>query len=159
MEKLYFALDKERIEAMNLTDIDVLLKEEKYDIYRNPFIQDEDIKKLAECMVENKDIDLNHYFDLLKCDSKFCWLNFLRILEAFPKKDRVKGFPLLFLLLQDDNWPTYSKTMELLESMEKEVLLPHFKKYWDEANKDEDEMWIDNLQKLARRMGIELHGI
>lgn len=33
---------------MNLTNIDVLLKEEKYDIYRNPSIQDEDIKKLAE---------------------------------------------------------------------------------------------------------------
>lgn len=71
----------------------------------------------------------------------------------------MKGFPLLFLLLQDDNWPTYNKTMELLESMEKEVLFPHFKKYWDEANKDEDEMWINNLQKLAKRMGIELHEI
>ena len=159
MEFMYNKNMKERMEAVNLTDVDVLLKEEKYDIYRNPSIQDEDIKKLAACMLENKDIDLEQYFDLLKCDSKFCWLNFLGILEAFSKEDRVKGFPLLFLLLQDSNWPTYDKTMELLESMGKEVLLPHFKKYWDEANKDEDEMWIDNLLILAKRMDIEIHEI
>ena len=139
---------------MNLMDIDVLLKEEKYDIYNNSNIKDEDIQKISECILENMDIDLNQYFDLLKCDSKFCWLNFLKILEVFPDEERVKGLPLLFELLQDSNWPTYKKTMELLESMDKEMLFPYFKKYWDEANRDEDEMWLDNLRILGDRMGM-----
>lgn len=38
--------------------------------------------------------------------------------------------------------------------MNKEILFPYFKKYWDEANRDEDEMWLDNLRILGEQMGM-----
>lgn len=60
----------------------------EYDIYNNPNISDEKIRELAEMISEDSNIDLLEYFDLLKCSSKFCWLNYLKILEVLPEKDR-----------------------------------------------------------------------
>ena len=55
--------------------IDELLKNSEYDIYNNPEVSDEKIKEIAKIISKNKEIDLKEYFDLLKCSSKFCWLN------------------------------------------------------------------------------------
>ena len=43
---------------------------------------------------------MNEYFDLLKCSSKFCWLNYLSILEKLPEEDRIRGLPMLKALSQ-----------------------------------------------------------
>lgn len=135
--------------------IDKLLKEDKYDIYNNANVKEEDIKKLAEVISENKHINLNEYFDLLKCSSKFCWLNFLKILENLSDEDKERELPLLFVLLQDSNWPTYQKTIQLFEKMDKDVIIPHLKKYLAQAYEEDDDMWIFNLQLLAQKLNID----
>ena len=68
-----------------------------------------------------------------------------------PIEDRVRGIPLLFVLLQDSNWPTYQKTMELLESFSWEVIASHADKYLKQALEEDDEMWIYNIKKLKER--------
>ena len=56
--------------------IDELLKEDKYDIYNNPNISNENIDKIANMFCSDKNVDFIKYFDLLKCSSKFCWIIF-----------------------------------------------------------------------------------
>lgn len=126
----------------------------KYDIYNNPDISDEEIKEIAEIISGDKSINLKEYFALLKCSFKFCWLNYLKILEKLPEEDRVRGIPILFELLQDSNWPTYQKTMELLETMDKELVQVYLNKYLKQANTEEDEMWIFNMQVLAKKLAV-----
>ena len=121
------------------------------EVYHNPNLSDVAIKQIAAVIANNQDINLEKQFDLLKCSSKFCWLNFLCILENMPIEDRVRGSPLLFELLQDSNWPTYQKTMELLESFSWEVIAPYADKDLKQAQEENDDMWIYNIEKLKER--------
>ena len=132
--------------------IDELLRISEYDIYNNPNVSDERIREIAEIISTDKSIDLNEYFDLLKCSSKFCWLNYLKILEKLPEEDKIRGISLLFVLLQDENWPTFQKTMKLLEKFDKKIIAPFFDKYLEQAYTEDDEMWISNMQSLAKKL-------
>lgn len=134
--------------------IDELLKQSEYNIYNNPKISDERIEKIAKVISEDKGIDLNEYFDLLKCSSKFCWLNYLNILEKLPEEDKIRGLSMLFELLQDSNWPTFSKTLEVFEKMDKNIIEIYLKKYLKQAYDEDDEMWISNIKLLAKKLNI-----
>ncbi|MBD5530123.1 MAG: hypothetical protein HDR02_17230 [Lachnospiraceae bacterium] len=136
------------------SQIDTMLKLKKYDIYNNADIGDKEIKKIAEAISADKSIDLNEYFDLLKFTTKFCWLNFLKILENMPEEDRIRGLPTLFVLLQDANWPTFDKTIEIFETINKQVVESYLKEYLAQAYADDDEMWIDNMQLLAKKLKL-----
>lgn len=135
---------------MMTCQIDELLKISNYDIYNNPNINDKEIKKIAEIISTDKSIDLKEYFQLLKCSSKFCWFNYLKILESLSEEDRIRGIPVLFELLQDSNWPTYQKTMELLEAMDKKIIRACVDKYLKQAYAEKDEMWIFNIKLLKK---------
>ncbi|MFG6357838.1 MAG: hypothetical protein K1W26_13620, partial [Acetatifactor sp.] len=100
----------------------------------------------------DKSINLSEYFDFLKCSSKFCWLNFLKILEKLPEEDRIRGLPTLFELLQDDNWPTYKKTMEIFGTIDKQVVITYLNKYLEQAYAEDDEMWIANIKELEKKL-------
>lgn len=130
--------------------LDELLKREEYDIYNNVNINDECIKKIAETILADKSIDLKEYFDLLKCSSKFCWLNYINVLERMPEEDRIRGIPILFELLQDSNWPTYQKTMELFETINKQIVKIYLEEYLAQAYAEDDEVWIENMQLLKK---------
>lgn len=134
------------------SQIDAMLKLKKYDIYNNADIGDKEIKKIAETIAADKSIDLQELFDFLKCSSKFCWMNFLKILENMPEEDRIRGLPTLFELLQDANWPTFEKTIEIFETINKQVVESYLKEYLAQAYVDVDEMWIDNMQLLAKNL-------
>lgn len=136
--------------------IDELLKQSEYNIYNNPKISDERIEKIAKVISEDKGIDLNEYFDLLKCSSKFCWLNYLNILEKLPEEDKIRGLPVLFELLQDSNWPTYNKTLELFEKIDKDIIEIYLKKYLEQAYDEDDEMWVSNIELLAKKLNISI---
>lgn len=132
--------------------IEELLKINRYDIYNNPDIGDKEIKKIARIISEDKSINLNNFFNLLKCSSKFCWLNYLKILKELPEEDRIRGIPILFELLQDSNWPTFQKTMELLEEIDKKVVESYLNKYLMQAYAEDDEMWILNMKLLYKKI-------
>ncbi len=134
--------------------IDELLKNTEYDIYNNPKVSNEGIKKIANIISADKSIDLKEYFDLMKCSSKFCWLNYLNVLEKLPKEDRIRGLPILFELLQDSNWPTFRKTLELFEKIDSKIIEPYLKKYLAQAYDEDDEMWISNINFLANKLKI-----
>lgn len=121
------------------------------EVYHNPNLSDVTIEQIAAVIANNQEINLEKQFDLLKCSSKFCWFNFLRTLERLPFKDRMRGISLLFELLQDSNWPTYQKTMELLESFSWEVIAPYVDKYLKQAQEENDDMWIYNIEELKER--------
>ncbi|MBD5541646.1 MAG: hypothetical protein HDR00_10750 [Lachnospiraceae bacterium] len=132
--------------------IDELLKTNEYDIYHNPNVSDEGIIKIAELIAADKSIDLKELFDFVKCSSKFCWLNFLNILEKLPKEDKVRGLPVLFVLLQDSNWPTFQKTMDLFATIDTKTVKSHLDKYLVQACAEDDEMWLSNLHLLAKNL-------
>lgn len=136
------------------SQIDTMLKLKKYDIYNNADIGDKEIKKIAETIAADNSIDLQELFDFLKCLSKFCWMNSLKILENMPEADRIRGLPTLFELLQDANWPTFEKTIEIFETINKQVVESYLKKYLAQAYADDDEMWIDNMQLLAKKLKL-----
>lgn len=142
------------------TRIDELLKQDEYDIYHDSDISDEAIETIAEIIAADKSIDLNEYFDVLKCSSKFCWLNFLYILEKMPEEDKIRGIDVLFELLQDENWPTFKQTIALLETINPQVIEHHLNRYLAQAHAEHDEMWISGMQVLVKRLeqkGYHLH--
>lgn len=122
------------------------------EIYNNPNINNEELERIAVILSQNKDIDFMPYFDLLKCSSKFCWLNFLNILERMPIEECVRGIPFLFQLLQDPNWPTYEKTVQILEKIDRKKLRPYLKKYLEQAYEENDEMWIESIKILEEQI-------
>lgn len=128
--------------------IDALLKRKEYDIYNNANISDECIKKIAETIIADKSIDLKEYFNLLKCSFKFCWLNYLNVLEKMPDEDKIRGIPVLFELLKDSNWPTYQKTMELFGTIDKQAVKTYSNEYLAQAHAENDEMWIENIRLI-----------
>lgn len=132
--------------------IDELLKKREYDIYNNDHIRDEKIMELAEVISADKSIDLKEYFDFLKASSKICWLNYLKILEQLPEEDILRGISVLFELLQDGNWPTFHKTMEILEKLDKNVVETYINQYLAQAQEEDDEEWIYNIQLLAKKL-------
>lgn len=132
--------------------IDELLKTNEYDIYNNPNVNNEEIKKIAGMIADDKGIDLNKLFDLSKASSKFCWLNYLNILEELPKEDKVRGLPVLFVLLQDANWPAFEKTMELFATIDTQTVQSYLDKYLVQACTEDDEDWLYNLHLLAKNL-------
>ena len=126
------------------SQIDELLKRTEYDIYNNPDVSDEGIKTIAELIAADKNIDLKELFDLRKCSSKFCWLNYLNILEKLPKEDKVRGLSLLLELLQDANWPAFQKAMELFTTIDSETVVLYLDKYLVQACAEDDEDWLYN---------------
>ncbi len=108
--------------------------------------------EIAEIISTDESIDLKEYFDLLKASSKFCWFNYLRILEKLPEEDKIRGISVLFELLQDGNWPTFQKTMEILEKCDKNVVKSYINKYLTQAQEEDDEEWIYNIQLLAKKL-------
>lgn len=142
------------------TRIDELLKQDEYDIYHDRDISDEAIETIAQIIAADKSIDLNECFDFLKCSSKFCWLNFLYILEKMPEEDKIRGMDVLFELLQDENWPTFHQTIALLETINPQVIEYYLNKYLAQAYAEDDEMWISGMQVLVMRLrqkGYHLH--
>lgn len=134
--------------------IDELLKINEYDIYHNSRVSDEGIKKIADIIFADKSIDLKKCLDLSKCSSKFCWFNYLNIIEKLPEEDRNRALPVLFELLQDSNWPTFQKTMEIFESIDKKEVESYLKEYLVQADAEDDEMWISNLQLLSKNLSL-----
>lgn len=130
--------------------INELFKKREYDIYNNDNIHDEKIIEIAKVISADKSIDLEESFDFFKASSKFCWLNYLRIIEKLPDEDKIRGFAILFELLKDYNWPTFPKTMEILEKVDKRVVEPYLNKYLMQAQEEDDEEWISNIQLLAK---------
>lgn len=132
--------------------IDELLKKREYDIYNNKNLREEEITELAEVISADKSIDLKECFDLLKASSKFCWFNYLKIIEQLPEEDKIRGISILFELLQDYNWPTFQKTMEILEKLDKNVVETYINQYLAQAQEEDDEEWIYNIQMLAKKV-------
>lgn len=119
---------------------------------RNGIFNKEEIKKIAGMIAADKSIDLNKLFDLSKASSKFCWLNYLSILEELPKEDRVRGLPVLFVLLQDANWPAFEKTMELFATIDTQTVQSYLDKCLVQACAEDDEDWLYNLHLLAKKL-------
>lgn len=74
-----------------------------------------------------------------------------------PEEDRIRGLPILFVLLQDYNWPTFQKTMELFETFKKQVVESYLNKYLEQAYAENDEEWISNMQLLAEKLNIMIN--
>lgn len=62
---------------------------------------------------------------------------------------------LMFMFLQDSNWPVYIEALSFLMKFESKLLEPYIKKYLEQAYRDDD-MWINEIKKLASKMKINL---
>lgn len=136
--------------------INDMIKFYEFNIYSNSEIKKENIDKLSREIFANEEIDLDNLFDLKKCTSKFCWKNFIKIFESASYENRLKGIPLMFMFLQDSNWPVYTEALTFLMEFEPNLLEPYIKKYLKQAHRDDDDMWIYEIEKLASKMKINL---
>lgn len=132
--------------------IDELFQTDEYDIYNNANLKEENLEKIANILAENKRIDLEKYLNLKACSNKFCWNNFISVIEKLPYEDKFRGIPILFELLQDANWPVFQHAVSALEQFGKETLTPYIEKYMQQAHAEKDDMWIENIQLLADKM-------
>lgn len=135
--------------------INELLKENDYNIYQNENINDEKLEEIAKWFSKNDNVELLEYLSLVKCVSKFCWRNFILIIEKMEEPQKSKGLPLLFELLQDANWPVFDLSITTLMSFGREKVVPYLEEYLVQAYEDEDEMWIFGIQMLVQKMNIE----
>lgn len=138
--------------------IDELLKQQEYNIYDNTEIQKENIDKLAQVIFSNE-LDLEMIFDVRKCSNKFCWKNFLKILNAASFEDKKRCMPFVFTLLQDQNWPVYKDAVEYLLQFENVVINPYIIKFLRQAYQEDDEMWIDGIIWLVKERYKNQNGL
>lgn len=135
-----------------------LLKQQEYNIYDNTEIQKENIDKLAQVIFSNE-LDLEKIFDVRKCSNKFCWKNFLKILNAASFEDKERCMPFVFILLQDQNWPVYKDAIEYLLQFENDVINPYIIKFLRQAYQEDDEMWIDGIIWLVKERYKNQNGL
>ena len=138
--------------------INELLKRQEYNIYDNDEISKENIDKLAQVIFSNE-LDLEKIFDVRKCSNKFCWKNFLKILNVASFEDKQKCMPFVFTLLQDQNWPVYTDAIEYLLQFEDKIINPYILKFLRQAYQEDDEMWIDGIIWLAKEKYKNKNGL
>lgn len=121
-----------------------------YDFYKNSEVKQEIINELAEEIFKDN-VDVDEVFKVKKCSNKFCWKNFIRIFEAASYENKLKGIPIAFGFLQDENWPVFPYAVNFLVQFEDGVIEPYIEKYLEQAQKEDDEMWIDGITFLKRQ--------
>jgi len=135
-----------------MSQIDEMLKLYRYNIYNNEYICHEDLKYLAALFSE--EIDLSTYLRFEKFSSKFCWKNYILIIDNMEYPQKLKGLPYLFELLQDNNWPVFNETIDALMRFDIEYLIPNIEKYLNQAFEEKDEMWISGICTLLPELFI-----
>lgn len=109
---------------------------------RSPKEQLEDVVRLA--LDENTDPSTL----IMPALDKQYWGNAaLTLLLMEP--ERVKPYlPQLMIWLQDANWPGAYTIMEMLHNMPKEYVMPALQAAREEALKQDDENWVDNIDMI-----------
>lgn len=136
-------------------NIDAMLQRKEYDIYHRSDLEEERLQEIARAIAEDKGIDLVKCFDFKACADKFCWDNFVSLIEKLPCEDRGRGIPVLFHLLQDPNWPVYGHAISVLDQFDQAQLEPYRIQYLQRAYAEDDEMWAANIQAYFRRRAQE----
>lgn len=75
------------------------------------------------------------------------------LVEIIATKNFIEQFKFcdgLLFLLQDLSWPGSEKALSILKTFPKDILLPYLEKTLKEADKENDDNWIANLNILIK---------
>lgn len=138
-----------------MSQIDELLKQNDFDIYSNPDVEQNKLKVIATIFSECEYLKILDYCKLEKCTSKQCWNNYVSIIDYMKYPQKLNGIPILFEFLKDINWPIFEKVMKVLESYPRKDILPAIEYYVAKAHEEDDDMWISGILLLAQQFNIQ----
>lgn len=95
----------------------------------------------------DKTLDLN---SLIKTSPKCYLANLVEIISRKSLDEQYQSIDGLLYLLQDLSWPGSEKALTLLKNIPKEIISPYLEKSLDEADKENDDVWIANLKILIK---------
>ncbi len=105
-------------------------------------VQEEAIEKLLK-------IDEEYVTMLLQPYDKKYWENSAKVLKALDYPQNSRAIPGMFRWLRDMNWPGAWIIMEVLQNIDKKIILPYLEDAIIIAKKEDDDMWIMALRELA----------
>lgn len=143
------------MEGIAMSQIDELLKQNEFDIYSNPHVEENKLKVIATIFSEREYLELLDYCKLAKCTSKQCWNNYVSIIDYMKYPQKLNGIPILFEFLKDINWPIFEKAIKVLESYPRKDILPAVEYYVVKAHEEEDDMWISGILLLVQQLNIQ----
>lgn len=85
-------------------------------------------------------------------DDKSRWENAARVLKDIGSSSINREIPKLLEWLADLNWPGAMTVMELLATVDLEVLVPYVTEAREKAAREADEMWLDALDQLLESL-------
>lgn len=91
---------------------------------------------------------------LIPEEGKYCWENAVKVLYKIGYPRNRLAIPRLIWLLQDFNWPGVSSAIELLQKIDKNIILPYIEDALIKAHAQEDYMWIGGIKRLIGILGI-----
>jgi hypothetical protein len=99
--------------------------------------------------LSNEQVDL-----LIPKYGKECWENAVSILQKMGYPRIKKAIPKLVWLLQDINWPGAREALEILKSIDKEIIVPYIEDGCVIAFNDKDEQWLEFIKFACDELGI-----
>ncbi|OPH51156.1 hypothetical protein BC351_35475 [Paenibacillus ferrarius] len=92
---------------------------------------------------------------LIQDTDKDTWGNSMKIIRSLGKDRAIIAIQWLLYLLKDLNWPGASESIEVIKQFDTNELIPFIDTVLDQADLEEDSMWIYGIKELIGRLGIE----
>ncbi|NQX68681.1 DUF5071 domain-containing protein [Paenibacillus alba] len=112
-------------------------------------IQEEAVNYLS------KKIEDKYISRLIQDTDKDTWGNSMKIISSLGKDRAIIAIQWLLFLLKDLNWPGANESIEVLKQFDMDELIPFIDIVLDQADLEEDSMWIYGIKELIGKLGIE----
>lgn len=83
------------------------------------------------------------------------WENAVKLIDELGYPKNKEALPQLIWLLSDINWPGALKAIDILKTIDKNVLEPLIIDAIDKAYKEQDTMWIAGINRLIIESGLQ----
>lgn len=130
---------------MNLVEIYELL--DKLSITNPQSMREEALTKLIG--ITDEDISL-----LIQDTGKAYWHRAVTVIDKLGSPRNHVAIPRLIWLLQDLNWPGSQRAFEILEKIDKTIIIPYIESALIEASSEEDYEWIAAINELITSKNI-----
>lgn len=101
-------------------------------------------------------VKYKHYYlnSLITKTGKHQWFNAIRLIRKLNYSDQLELIPQMLFLLKDLNWPGANEAVELMIQMNKNELKPHIIIALEEADSDNDTIWIAWIKDFIERINL-----
>lgn len=91
---------------------------------------------------------------LIQDTGKPYWQEAVTVINEIGSPRNYIAIPRLIWLLQDLNWPGTQGALDIMERIDKKVLMPYIEEALSEASYEEDYEWVAGIKELVTRKAL-----